>query len=225
MCAQGASAGSGAVAYALAWYGEGAATGGFLDKVELLSGPVFSDIESGCEVPNNFAEEICESGQLGCTGWTTPNGFSPEYLPSYASNVQMWSGGTGPACANRHALATTFNTEWAAMSIVDAAGPDGNPSFSYPNTNMAAWLCETDAVDPLNNSASQGELFYLNFTSSSQLGGFYTIDAVTGCSGDEGVGDGSPQGSFSGFANGTDAIQYDLSNPSSAARCQHIVKQ
>src|SRR5207237_5887380 len=40
MCAQGASAGSAAIAYSLAWYGADS----FLDKVELLSGPVFSDI-------------------------------------------------------------------------------------------------------------------------------------------------------------------------------------
>jgi len=40
MCAQGASAGSGGLAYALAWYGEGSD----LDKAVFLSGPVFSDI-------------------------------------------------------------------------------------------------------------------------------------------------------------------------------------
>lgn len=67
MCAQGASAGSGEIAYALAWYKAGDSTVGFLDKVELISGPVFSDIESGCQVPNSFAEGICEGGQLGCT--------------------------------------------------------------------------------------------------------------------------------------------------------------
>jgi hypothetical protein len=56
MCAQGESAGSGATAFALAWYNAGAATAsfgqGYLDKVVMKSGPVFSDIKQGCEVQN-----------------------------------------------------------------------------------------------------------------------------------------------------------------------------
>ena len=44
MCAQGFSAGSGAVAYSLAWYGSAS----YLDNVELLSGPPFGDIDQGC---------------------------------------------------------------------------------------------------------------------------------------------------------------------------------
>jgi hypothetical protein len=41
MCALGDSAGSAAIAYSLAYYGAGS----YLDNVELLSGPVLSDIE------------------------------------------------------------------------------------------------------------------------------------------------------------------------------------
>ncbi len=52
ICAQAASAGSGALAYSLVWYGNG--NGGYLNSyitnVELNSGPVFGDIELGCEV-------------------------------------------------------------------------------------------------------------------------------------------------------------------------------
>jgi hypothetical protein len=44
MCAQGASAGSAQVAYSLAYYG----LSSYLDSVELMSGPVLSDIEQGC---------------------------------------------------------------------------------------------------------------------------------------------------------------------------------
>ena len=51
MCAQGFSAGSGALGYALAWYGAATSAEYHLDKVALLSGPVFSDIEQGCEDP------------------------------------------------------------------------------------------------------------------------------------------------------------------------------
>jgi hypothetical protein len=57
MCAHGNSAGSAAIAYALAWYDAGAATAsngqGYLDKVVLENGPVFSDIEQGCEISSS----------------------------------------------------------------------------------------------------------------------------------------------------------------------------
>jgi hypothetical protein len=227
MCAQGASAGSAAIVYALAWYGAGAGgTNGYLlDKVTLTSGPVFSDIEQGCEVIPNTpppTQSICQGSQLGCTGWTATTSYPLQYLPSYAANVETWSGATGPSCANPHNLATGFNTQWLHMSIVDTSSSDGTPVFSYPHTNMASWLCETDAVDPLNNSAGQGEWFYQLLSSSGQIGPHYTIDAVTNCSGDEGVGDGNPQGIFSSFPNGTAAIQYDLTNTLSPAKCQHV---
>src|SRR5208282_4513681 len=58
-CAQGFSAGSSAVAYALAWYGAGS----YLDNAELLSGPVFSDIQQGCEYPQPpLAGWVCNNG-------------------------------------------------------------------------------------------------------------------------------------------------------------------
>ena len=74
MCAQGDSAGSGAVAYTLAWYGGSV----FLDKVELLSGPVFGDIEQGCAVPNGNKIAVCPPGQFGCNGAEWLDG--PEYV-------------------------------------------------------------------------------------------------------------------------------------------------
>jgi hypothetical protein len=48
MCVHGFSAGSAAVVYSLAWYGAGWGATGYLDNVELLSGPVLS--ESGYRV-------------------------------------------------------------------------------------------------------------------------------------------------------------------------------
>jgi hypothetical protein len=231
MCAQGASAGSAAIVYALAWYGADAPppNGYLLDKVTLSSGPVFSDIEQGCEVIANTqppTTNICQGSQLGCTGWTATTPFPLQYSGGYEANVELWSGATynGPSCANLHNQPTTFNTQWLHMSIVDTTSTDGTPSFSYPQTDMAAWLCETDAVDPLDNAAGQGELFYQLLAQAGEIGPHYTIDAVTGCSGDEGVGSGSPQGIFSSFPSGTDAIQYDMGNPQSPAKCQHPAK-
>jgi hypothetical protein len=47
MCVQGESAGGGATAFVLAWYGGTS----FLDNVELMSGPPISRFDLGCEVP------------------------------------------------------------------------------------------------------------------------------------------------------------------------------
>ena len=58
MCAQGFSAGSTAITYSLAYYG----ALNQLDAVELISGPVLSDIEQGCEVPQIGSIDICEYG-------------------------------------------------------------------------------------------------------------------------------------------------------------------
>jgi hypothetical protein len=46
MCVHADSGGAAAAAYSLTWYGEGAD----VDKVLLENGPVFSDINRGCEV-------------------------------------------------------------------------------------------------------------------------------------------------------------------------------
>src|SRR2546423_14143085 len=86
-CAQGSSAGSAAIAYALAWYGAGDSTvqnGGYLDNVELLAGPPLSDIYEGCEYPRDGAVTVCGTGGVaacarGPPGWLSdpPPGLSP----------------------------------------------------------------------------------------------------------------------------------------------------
>jgi hypothetical protein len=71
MCALGDSAGSAAIAYSLAYYGADS----YLDHVELLSGPVLSDLRAGCGVGTGFGTNdpvtVCSSGsacQLGGAG-------------------------------------------------------------------------------------------------------------------------------------------------------------
>jgi hypothetical protein len=194
MCAQGASAGSGAVSYALAWYGAGASTqnGGYLDKAEMLSGPTLSDLKKGCQVPNNNSTAICKSNQLGCLGWNSNNpNYNLEYIGHYKNDVQAWSGATGPACAN-NMNTTTFDTQWLQMSIVDFTSQQ-QPSFTYPQTAMSAWLCQSVAQGVVpNNAAPEGELFYLNFSSLSQFGGnAYGVNAVNVCPTQEGVSSGT----------------------------------
>lgn len=182
MCAQGDSAGSGAVAYALAWYG----AANFLDQVELLSGPVFGDIEKGCMVPNAPVSIVCPVGQFGCNGAPWPD--SPAYLGGDISAIDRWSGDS--TCNGGKPTSPTSNLRWKAMSIVDGTS---DPSFSYPHTAMAGWLC-SNVDTQQNNSAAQGEFFYEQFTNSKQTAG-YSLTRIDHCTGTEGVGHGvTPQG-------------------------------
>ena len=156
MCALGTSAGSAAIAYSLAYYN--AST--YLDNVELLSGPVLSDIQQGCGVGpglgantsiNVCGLQNCGSGsnkyQCGCqlgtgTTWT----LGPEYLPGAIAGVATWTNDS--TCANTWPTYTSAasNAQWLAESVVDLA-PGGSsgaaPVFSYPNTGMTAWLCRS----------------------------------------------------------------------------------
>ncbi|MBA3916883.1 MAG: hypothetical protein H0X25_24165, partial [Acidobacteriales bacterium] len=90
-CAQGISAGSAAMGYALAWYGAGS----YLDKVQFVSGPVFSDIAQGCSVPQATPVTVCPAGQFGCEAGDT---FvdSPAYDSQAAANVGAITG--DPSC-------------------------------------------------------------------------------------------------------------------------------
>lgn len=193
MCAQGDSAGSGAVAYSLAWYGASS----YLDNVELLSGPVFGDIEQGCMVPNAAAVEVCADGQYGCVGpqWSD----SPAYIDGDQAAVGNWSGLL--ACNAGQKTSDSENVTWKQMSIVDGTS---NPSFDYPSTGMAGWLCsDEDSIQ--NNSAAQGEFFYQQFTSPSQTAQ-YSVTRVNHCDGPEGVTEGQTPNGESGF----DAISNDM---------------
>lgn len=64
MCAQGKSAGSAAIAYAMSWYGAGS----YLTNVELLAGPVLSKIDDGCNTSPPTVN-MCPSGGI-CTSGT-----------------------------------------------------------------------------------------------------------------------------------------------------------
>lgn len=168
MCAQGASAGSGAVAYSMAWYGLGSQ----LNNVELLSGPVFSNIEIGCQVGGSPATcaVVCQSG--ACQGNNAPCGNqvclsgsatscsqgtkneiasssgpwtdAPQYLTTYAGAVQAWTGNMGPGTCNNvggSGASTTLgeNGAWLQQSIVNGAGG----AFSWPSSlvGLGGWAC------------------------------------------------------------------------------------
>jgi hypothetical protein len=187
MCVQGSSAGGAAAAYALAWYKAGL----FVDKAEILSSPVLSDIQAGCEVFVGAYPivEVCPPGQLGCNPNNSPSNWIQ--FPGYSnalSYVRTWtgdsSGDSGTCQRSGGNTSSAANAAWKAMSIVD--GTVG--TFNYPNTNITSWLCSSvqsqDGLNDgvMNNSSPEAQLFFQNFTSSSQTQGL-TINGVTGCVG------------------------------------------
>ncbi|HZQ21226.1 MAG TPA: hypothetical protein VFA89_00210 [Terriglobales bacterium] len=197
MCAQGASAGSGAVAYALVWYGADQ----YIRSAELLAGPVFGNIEQGCYVPPNppppGPEQICAKvrgqEQFGCNnqyGRTSEWNDMPQYIPGAVSSVRRWTNDS--SCNAGRPTSSASNQNWLDMSIVNGKG--GN--FSFPNTSIAGWLCSTyrrGSCDPgsgcPNNSSAQGEYFYNVFTKADHPQPNYSVTGILECNGAEGLND------------------------------------
>lgn len=205
MCVHADSAGAGAVGYSLAWYNGGAGGaptwgGGYIDKAVLENGPVFSDIQQGCEFTNGQNTQstyICDSShgdyEPGCAYWPPPSvQLSLEYVDGDQNSVNFWSQDQSagacspaptPACAaniTAHSTCTAQNQAWANMSIVANSNGTQVPSFSYPNTAMSGWACSN--VE--NNSAPQAQLFFYQFQNLSVTR--YSFNGAV-CSGPEQV--------------------------------------
>lgn len=209
MCVQGLSAGGGAGTFALAWYGAGTGTTSYIDKLSLTSSPPLSDIEQGCMIPNNHPDvTVCPQGppvQLGCNPKNTPLDWTQSITYTDAAfSVGEWTGRA--ACATSTTTGQD-NTAWKAMSIVD--GSIG--TFNYPSTNITAWLCSsvntiTCTKDcAMNNSSPEAQLFFSQFTSTSQYQGL-TINGVGNCGNAEEAGAGDPPSNYIG-------LQYNPNNP------------
>jgi hypothetical protein len=209
-CAEGSSAGSGAIAYALTFYGAGS----YLDAVEMKSGPPLADFEAGCEEPPAPDVTICPPGQTQCQlGGTSSWTLSPTYTGA-ASGVRNWTGDS--TCAAGTTTSMASDTAWLQESIVNDG--TGSPTYSYPTTTMTAWLCQTIFESNMcmggqggspqdfcpNNSGSQGEIYYNKVTS------LYNIYAVQNCDGPEGVAGTDPTVAALGNLNGTVAIENDM---------------
>jgi hypothetical protein len=198
LCAQGLSAGSGALAYSLVSYqdGNGNNLSTDYDNVELESGPVFGDIGMGCQMgaagSNPLVAPICYSGQYGCSPGTTAWGNGANYVADNLNSIQAWTGSLTPACRTPNNSASV--PAWKAMSVVTGSG--GN--FTYPTLGMAGWLCASSqqlsgggcGYGCPNNSAAEGEQFYSQITSSSQAAG-YKVTGILSCEGAEGVAEGT----------------------------------
>ena len=209
MCAQGASAGSAAVAYSLAWYGAStwSGTGGSslspVKNVELISGPVLSEVDQGCTYPNALNMAICPAGQYGCTPKTIPWNDNVIYVDGYANSVSNWTGTGAGSCASQSGQTQQDLTAWKNMSIVDGGLNGLSPTFNFPNTSMHGWVCQSYATDPKyhyqlcfpphcpNNSASQGNYFYEQFSSSMGPAGGFKLTGVQACVQEEGVSQGT----------------------------------
>lgn len=234
MCVQGTSAGSAAAAYSLAYYGASS----YIDAAELLSGPVLSDMEQGCEQPpppqNTLVCGQNNGSQIGCKlGGLAPWLNGPEYTGA-KSAIRNWTG--DPSCGNPNGTSSTSNAAWLQMSIVDG-GPN-SPTFSYPTTAMTAWLCQSVANSQNldcsqsqnfnycpNNSSSQGQIFYQAITANGVTPTApYTIYAVENCPTSEGVATTST--TVPGYLNdsgGFNDIKYDMAGkpPNQPAMCVH----
>ncbi|MFZ0419237.1 MAG: hypothetical protein WAM04_14150 [Candidatus Sulfotelmatobacter sp.] len=221
-CAEGSSAGSGAIAYALTFYGAGS----YLDAVEMKSGPPIADFEQGCEEPAPPDVTICPAGQFGCQlGGTQPWVLSPTYTGA-ASGVRNWTGDSTCAVPKTTTSAAS-NTAWLQESIVNDG--TGSPTYSYPTTAMTAWLCQSlfegntcmggqggmpQDFCP-NNSTSQGQIYYAKLTSGGNLPvQSFNVYAVQDCDGPEGVAGTDPTVAaitVNGVPeNGTVAIENDM---------------
>jgi hypothetical protein len=213
--AQGSSAGAAAIAYSMTYYKPKSGTQWWMDNLELLSGPVLSDIKQGCKVPNVANIDVCGNGESWCH-YSSPLNWnrSLTYDPPYVYGVQAWTDDT--SCNNGSTTSSSSNNQWLHESLVD----DGtnSPVYSYPHTMVSAWLCRGLSSGLPNNSSSQGYLWY------KQVGGAQPLQtnvwAVDSCPGAEGVAGGIV--STSGDPANTTILQ-DMAGvyPTQAGKCVH----
>lgn len=174
---QGGSAGSGAVAYALSWYGITA------QAVELSSGPSFADIEMGCEVPKAPKVLVVPTNGSSWTDLVNYNETNTE------ANMQAWTG--DPTCAGTQFTSQSSDEAWKGMSVVSTGA-----RLNFPHTGISGWICN----NAINNSASQTYEWFSKIVSP------WSLTAMSGCNGAEGVDDATtPQG-----VTGVAAIPADM---------------
>jgi hypothetical protein len=170
-CAQGASAGSAAIAYSMAEYG----ASDYLDNVEFISGPPLANIKDGCD-PGTASASVCSNSDTFCNnggegGWVVPY----KYVYPANSAIDFWTGLISvekdpPQFCTTTNMTTTLSSEFQTMSIVDGiTGINADATLNYPSTAMGAWLCAYNTVanntcggtNPTgNNSPAEGELYY-----------------------------------------------------------------
>ena len=160
------SAGAGALGYALSWYGLAP------QAVELTSGPSFSDIELGCEIPKPAHLLILPTNG---SSWVDALSYNEK---NTEANMQAWTG--DPTCAGTGTTSGASDAAWKAMSIVSPGAQN-----YFPHTAISGWVCNNST----NNSASQTYEWFSQITSP------WSLTAMTNCLGAENVDNATtPQG-------------------------------
>ena len=173
-CAQATSGGAGASAYALSWYGV------TLDNVEMLSGPVFSNIALGCRTPH--ASPVTVNPTNG-SPFTDP----PFYNQEFAA-VSVW---TNTSCLPKSPSTSASLSSEAAQGIVQPGAV-----LSFPATKLSGWVCDNEE----NPSAAQSYLWF------SRVATPWSLTRISNCQESEGVAQGmTPQG-----VPGSEAISQDM---------------
>jgi hypothetical protein len=148
-CAQGHSAGSGAMAYQLSFYG----LKDYFDYVMLTAGPVFGRIDCGCDTARSTCgmQQICPQLSLS---------LMQSHL-GYPANLLTWiDRNEGTSTCGQNTGSNPGDATWNADSVV---GPGAD--LSYPKTGVSVWQCVNSTA--LNNAPSESS-FFVN--SASQLG-------------------------------------------------------
>jgi hypothetical protein len=148
----------------------------------MASGPVYSDIEQGCEVP--IADSVTIVPTDG-SPWTDKPNFRGG--PQNGLTTQ-----TGYTCQpSKGGTSSTTDAAWLAQSIVQPGWTSG-----YANTGVAGWVCN----NAQNNSEAEGWFFYSQMTTP------YTLTAISECPDSETVDGGfTPEGVL-----GSTAITNDM---------------
>ena len=154
-CAQGASAGSSAISYALAHYGMGA----YLDYANLVSGPPMGRIDIGC-APSTYtgpARSVCAGANGALTD--APVAFAESFSQALINN------GEHTSTCNSGTASSADLAAWAADSIVSPGA-----TYDYPNTPVSFFYCTSATTNEVTGLGS----FYVEQITSTKSVGCYT---------------------------------------------------
>jgi len=147
MCAQAGSAGSAAVGYSLAFYGASA----WLDNVELISGPVLSNIQDGCEEPPPDVQ-TWTNPSCAVPNTTTSSYWNGQWLDMSIVDTNSATGATPTFIYNHTAM-----SGWLCRSPT-ANGSENNSSqqgeLFYDAVGAASLQPANFAVYPVDNCAN-----------------------------------------------------------------------
>ena len=131
-CAQGSSAGSSAIAYAVAEYGVTPP-----DAVEFVPGPVMTKVDFGCNLASPTVLVNPSDG--------LQYDNNPQYVDQFATSISHFTGQPCPTSVQNLAL--------SSQNIVQTGA-----NLSWPHTFVGQWTCNLSS-GLINNSSAQAEYF------------------------------------------------------------------